>query len=124
MAVRTCSSRAQHTCPSWTRCPVVTPVTFKEEARQNECLMLLRFQRMLLNRLFLPCCSPQTFPFLPKIASRELANPISPFFPPVQPHGGLLQDEQLQLTHGALEAVRPKNSQLPGEQESYFRASE
>lgn len=88
MAVRTYSSRAQHTCPSWTRCPVVTPVTFKEEARQNECLMLLRFQRKLLNRLFLPCCSPQTFPFLPKITSRELANPISPFFPPAQPTGG------------------------------------
>lgn len=121
---RCTANRDQDMCPSRTQCPMVVPVTLREEARRNGCLILLGFWNKLLflNGLFLPCCSPQILTFLPRITTSitgggELHQHC---FPPSLPHRELLCEEHLFLTHGVLEAVRPKNSQLPGEQKSFF----
>lgn len=124
LGVQMYRNRAWDTHPSRTHCPMVVPMTFKEEARQNGCLMLLGFRSKLLfsNRHFFPCFSSQTLTFLPKIATSITSEPHKPHFPPALPHGGVvLPTEQLYLTRRVLEAVRPKNSQHPWEQESYFR---
>lgn len=72
---------------------------------------------------FSPAAHPEHSPSFQKSrrAALELVSTISPFLSQPCPMGGLLCNEQLYLTRGALEAVRPKNSQLPEEQESYFR---